>query len=177
MVIREDFGQTARGGTARWEAAWIARAEKGRFAKSIVLADVKIEATQMQMIKRFLDRRDSLPLQRQNGMENRAALLKAMGKTRRSGDTIDRYLVCERVLSDILNRANAANRPMQRPRVTLPIPSVSNGPLTAKLQISQEWRRDSATPQSSGSNHRKLSSTVAISHAPVLGQTRFSCAV
>jgi uncharacterized RDD family membrane protein YckC len=114
MVIREDFGQTERGGTARWEAAWIARAEKGRFVKSIVLADLKIEASQMQMIKRFLDRRDSLPLvQRQNlAWKIAQPFLKAMGEDPLDLETrSDRYIVCERVLSDILNRANAANRP------------------------------------------------------------------
>jgi uncharacterized membrane protein SpoIIM required for sporulation/uncharacterized RDD family membrane protein YckC len=114
MVIREDFGQTARGGTARWEAAWIARAEKGRFVKSIVLADMKIEASQMQMIKRFLERRDSLPLvQRQNlAWKIAQPFLKATGEDPADLETrSDRYIVCERVLSDILNRANAANRP------------------------------------------------------------------
>ena len=114
MVIREDFGQTARGGTARWEAAWIARAEKGRFGKSIVLADMKIEAGQMQMVKRFLERRDSLPLVQRQNLAWKIALpfLKSMGE-----DPVelekhsDRYIVCERVLSDILNRANAVIRP------------------------------------------------------------------
>ena len=104
-----------RGGTARWEAAWIARAEKGRFGKSIVLADMKIEASQMQMIKRFLERRDSLPLaQRQNLSHGKSRLpfLKAMGEDPADLETrSDRYIVCERVLSDILNRANAANEP------------------------------------------------------------------
>jgi uncharacterized membrane protein SpoIIM required for sporulation/uncharacterized RDD family membrane protein YckC len=110
MVIREDFGHTGRGGTARWEAAWIARAEKGRFGKSIVLADMKIEASQMQIIKRFLERRDSLPLTQRQNIAWKIALpfLKAMGEDPDELQTrSDRYLVCERVLSDILDRANA----------------------------------------------------------------------
>jgi uncharacterized membrane protein SpoIIM required for sporulation/uncharacterized RDD family membrane protein YckC len=114
MVIREDFGQTAHGGTARWEAAWIARAEKGRFVKSIVLADMKIEASRMQMIKRFIERRDSLPLVQRQNLAWKIALpfLKAMGEDPANLETrSDRYIVCERVLSEILNRANAANRP------------------------------------------------------------------
>jgi len=114
MVIREDFGQTTRGGASPWEAAWIARAEKGRFIKSIILADTKVDASQMQMIKRFLDRRDSLPLlQRQNlAWKIAQPFLKAMGEDSTDLKTrSERYIVCERVLSNILNRANAANRP------------------------------------------------------------------
>ncbi|HXF15485.1 MAG TPA: stage II sporulation protein M [Burkholderiales bacterium] len=109
MVVREDFGWSGRGSTARWEAAWIARAEKGRFGKSIVLADMKIEASQMQIIKRYLERRDSLPLvQRQNlAWKIASPFLKAMGEDANDLQTrTDRYIVCERVLSDILNRAN-----------------------------------------------------------------------
>jgi len=113
LVIREDFGQTARGSTARWEAGWIARAEKGRFGKSIVLADMKIEAGQMQMIKRFLERRDSLPpIQRQNlAWKIASPFLKAAGEDPSNLESRpDRYAVCERVLTDILNRANAVKR-------------------------------------------------------------------
>ena len=113
LVIREDFGHTADAGTARWEAAWIARAEKGQFGKSIVLADIKIEAGQMQMIKRYLERRDSLPpAQRQNlAWKIAFPFLKAMGEDPAVREKQpDRHTVCERVLSDILERANARNR-------------------------------------------------------------------
>jgi len=113
MVIREDFGHTARGDTARWEAAWIARAEKGQFSQSIVLADMKIEAGQMQMIKRYMERRDSLPLAQRHNLAWKIAapFLKTMGEDPANLESrSDRYVVCERVLSDILNRANAVKR-------------------------------------------------------------------
>jgi uncharacterized membrane protein SpoIIM required for sporulation/uncharacterized RDD family membrane protein YckC len=110
MVVREDFGLGGRD-AARWEAAWIARAEKGRFGQSIVLADVKIEASQMQIIKRFMERRDSLPLtQRQNiAWKIASPFLRAFGEDAAELENRpDRYVVCERVLSDILGRAEAA---------------------------------------------------------------------
>ena len=113
MVVREDFGVSQQGSAARWEAAWIARADKGRFGQSIVLADMKIEASQMQIIKRYLERRDSLPLiQRQNlAWKIANPFLSAMGEDPANLETRpDRYIVCERVLSDILNRANTVKQ-------------------------------------------------------------------
>jgi hypothetical protein len=120
MVVREDFGWTGRD-AARWEAAWIARAEKGRFGKSIVLADVKIEANQMQIIKRFMERRDSLPLvQRQNiAWKVASPFLRAFGEDATELEKrTDRYAVCERILSDILARVDAANTKLANSRET-----------------------------------------------------------
>jgi uncharacterized membrane protein SpoIIM required for sporulation len=114
MVIRESFGFSGSGSTSRWEAAWIARAEKGRFGQGIVLADMKIDASQMQIIKRFLERRDSLPAaQRQKlAWKLAAPFFQVMGEDPIAMQTqVDRYAVCERVLNEILNRANAARPP------------------------------------------------------------------
>lgn len=113
MVVREDFG-VSRGSASRWEAAWIARADKGRFGQSIVLADMTIEANQMLVIKRFLERRDSLPLlQRQNlAWKVATPFLRAMGEDPVTLETqADQYIVCERILVEILNRANTAKQP------------------------------------------------------------------
>jgi len=110
MVVREDFGMGGRD-AARWEAAWLARAEKGRFGQSIVLADVKVEASQMQIIKRFMERRDSLPLEQRQKIAWKIALpfLRSFGEDPVELETrSDRSAVCERVLSDILARADAA---------------------------------------------------------------------
>jgi len=120
MVVREDFGMSGRD-AARWEAAWIARAEKGRFGQSIVLADVKIEASQMQIIKRFMERRDSLPLvQRQNiAWKVASPFLRAFGEDATELEKrTDRYAVCERILSDILARVDAANTKLANSRET-----------------------------------------------------------
>ena len=111
IVVREDFGFEGIGDGAGWEAAWVARARTGGTRRGLTLADMKVEAHQIQIIERFLARRDSLPMDRRQTFAWRIAepFLSASGEdpeelARRS----DRFAVCERILAEIMKRARAA---------------------------------------------------------------------
>ena len=111
LVVREDFGFEGIGDGAGWEAAWVARSRTGGTRRGLTLADMKVEAHQIQIIERFLSRRDSLPMDRRQTFAWRIAepFLSASGEdpeelARRS----DRFEVCERILGEIMKRARAA---------------------------------------------------------------------
>jgi len=110
MVVREDSGFEPRQRASRWGAAWIVRVERGRSRRGMMLGDVKIDTDQIQIIERFLTRRDSLPsLQRQTiAWRIARPFLSAMGEDPTDlAQRPDRFAVCERVLKDIMSRADA----------------------------------------------------------------------
>jgi hypothetical protein len=96
----------------------------------------------MQMIKRFLDRRDSLPqVQRHNlAWKIGVPISESMGEDPAILENRpDRYAVSERVLTEILNRANARTGRKLRPQTTLPIPNANSGlPSIVRSPISQK---------------------------------------
>lgn len=97
--------------SARWGAAWIARVEKGRSRQGIMIGEVRVDAPQMQVIERFLMRRENLrTVQRQTiAWKLAAPFLAALGE-----DPVDlakrpdRFEVCEQALKRIMAFANAA---------------------------------------------------------------------
>src|SRR5881296_2066143 len=110
MVVREDSGFEPRQRASRWGAAWIVRVERGRSRRGMMLGDVKIDTDQIQIIERFLTRRDSLPsLQRQTiAWRIARPFLSAMGEDPVDlAQRPDRFAVCERVLKEIMSRADA----------------------------------------------------------------------
>lgn len=133
IVVREDFGFEGIGDGAGWEAAWVARARTGGTRRGLTLADMKVEAHQIQIIERFLARRDSLPMDRRQTFAWRIAepFLSASGEdpeelARRS----DRFAVCERILAEIMKRAREA-----------PAGAVESEGTSAADSKRQEWTR------------------------------------
>ena len=112
MVVREEFATSSHPRASRWETAWVAGAEKGRTKTSIMLGDMKIDARQIQIIERYLAKRDSLPVTQRQVLVWRIAspFLKAAGEDPNAlVQRPDRYTVCEQVLTSISRRANAAS--------------------------------------------------------------------
>ena len=111
MVVREDFGFEGIGDGAGWEAAWVARARTGGTRRGLTLAGMKVEAHQIQIIERFLSRRDSLPMDRRQTFAWRIAepFISASGEDPEElAQRSDRFAVCERILEEIMKSARAA---------------------------------------------------------------------
>ncbi len=110
MVVREDFEFGTAGHGAGWEAAWVARAGTGGTRRGLTLADMRVEARQIQVIDRFLARRRLLPIDQRRAFAWRIAepFLGASGEDPAvlSGRA-DRFEVCERILEEIMTRARA----------------------------------------------------------------------
>jgi uncharacterized membrane protein SpoIIM required for sporulation len=112
MVVREEFATGAQPRGSRWETAWVAGAEKGKTRTSIALGDMRIDARQIQIIERYLAKRDSLPPAQRQTLAWRIAspFLKAAGEDPGElAERPDRYSVCEQVLLSISQRAGAAS--------------------------------------------------------------------
>jgi len=96
--------------TSRWGAAWIVKVEKGRSRQGMMIGDTRIDANQLQIIERFLARRDSLPVDQRQTIAWRVAspFLAALGE-----DPIelakrpDRFEVCEQALKKIMALADS----------------------------------------------------------------------
>jgi uncharacterized membrane protein SpoIIM required for sporulation/uncharacterized RDD family membrane protein YckC len=96
--------------SSRWGAAWIARVERGRSRQGIMLEDTRVDARQIQIIERFLARRDNLPvLQRQTiGWRLASPFLAVLGEDPAALEKRpDRFEVCEQVLKRIMALADA----------------------------------------------------------------------
>jgi uncharacterized membrane protein SpoIIM required for sporulation/uncharacterized RDD family membrane protein YckC len=96
---------------SRWGTAWILKAERGRSRRGVLIGDKNVDAGQMQVIERFLSRRESLaPTQRQTIAWRLASpFLSALGEdpaeiARRA----DRFAICEQALLKIMTLAASA---------------------------------------------------------------------
>lgn len=96
--------------TSRWGAAWIVKVEKGRSRQGMMVGDMRVDAQQLQIIERFLARRDALPPSQRQSLAWRIAqpFLSALGEDaaelqRRP----DRFQVCEQALQKIMALADA----------------------------------------------------------------------
>ena len=111
MVVREDSAIDPALRTSRWGAAWIVRVETGRSRRGIMLANMNVDARQLEIIERFLARRSVLPAAQRQTIAWRIAspFLSAMGEDPEAlSQRADRFEACERVLTAIMDRANAA---------------------------------------------------------------------
>src|SRR5262245_53723059 len=54
VVVREDLAVDPVQRTSRWGAAWVARVEAGRSRRGITLANMTVDARQLEIIERFL---------------------------------------------------------------------------------------------------------------------------
>jgi uncharacterized membrane protein SpoIIM required for sporulation/uncharacterized RDD family membrane protein YckC len=95
---------------SRWGAAWIVKVEKGKSRRGMMLGDVRVDAQQLQVIERFLARRDALPSAQRQTLAWRIAspFLSALGEdpvqlAKRS----DRFEICEQVLKKIMALADS----------------------------------------------------------------------
>jgi uncharacterized membrane protein SpoIIM required for sporulation len=111
IVVSEALAIDPAQRSSRWGAAWIARVEAGRSRRGISFANMNVGAQQLEIIERFLSRRSSLPmLQRQTlAWKIASPFLAAAGEDPNGlSQRADRYEVCERVLAEIMDRANKA---------------------------------------------------------------------
>jgi uncharacterized membrane protein SpoIIM required for sporulation/uncharacterized RDD family membrane protein YckC len=110
MVVREDLGVDPAQRASRWGASMVVRVESGRSRRGIALADMNVDAQQLQLIEQFLTRRHSLPAAQRQDIAWRIAspFLRAMGEdpdvlSRRG----NRSETAERILEEIMKRADA----------------------------------------------------------------------
>jgi uncharacterized membrane protein SpoIIM required for sporulation/uncharacterized RDD family membrane protein YckC len=112
MVIREEFATGSQPRASRWETAWVAGAEQGKTRRSITLGDMKVDGRQIQIVERFLVRRDSLEPRLRDRLAWQMALpfMKAAGQDPNElVQRPDRYAVCEQLLQSISKQAAAAS--------------------------------------------------------------------
>jgi uncharacterized membrane protein SpoIIM required for sporulation/uncharacterized RDD family membrane protein YckC len=112
MVVREVFVTGSQPRASRWESAWVAGAEQGKTRRNVTLGGMKIDARQIQIIERFLEKRYSLePTQRQTlAWRIASPFLKAAGEDPQElVQRPDRFDVCEQVLRTISQKAGTAS--------------------------------------------------------------------
>jgi uncharacterized membrane protein SpoIIM required for sporulation/uncharacterized RDD family membrane protein YckC len=110
IVVTHDAQLEPTQRTSRWGAAWIVKVEKGRSRQGMMIGDTRVDASQLQIIERFLARRDSLPADQRQTLAWRIAspFLAALGE-----DPIelakrpDRFAVCEQSLKKIMALADS----------------------------------------------------------------------
>lgn len=110
IVVTHDAQLEPTQRTSRWGAAWIVKVEKGRSRQGMMIGDTRVDASQLQIIERFLARRDSLPAGQRQTLAWRIAspFLSALGE-----DPIelakrpDRFEVCEQSLKKIMALADS----------------------------------------------------------------------
>jgi uncharacterized membrane protein SpoIIM required for sporulation/uncharacterized RDD family membrane protein YckC len=110
IVVTHDAQLEPTQRTSRWGAAWIVKVEKGRSRQGMMIGDTRVDASQLQIIERFLARRDSLPAGQRQTLAWRIAspFLAALGE-----DAIelakrpDRFEVCEQSLKKIMALADS----------------------------------------------------------------------
>jgi uncharacterized membrane protein SpoIIM required for sporulation/uncharacterized RDD family membrane protein YckC len=110
IVVTHDAQLEPTQRTSRWGAAWIVKVEKGRSRQGMMIGDTRVDASQLQIIERFLARRDSLPADQRQTLAWRIAspFLAALGE-----DPIelakrpDRFKVCEESLKKIMALADS----------------------------------------------------------------------
>jgi uncharacterized membrane protein SpoIIM required for sporulation/uncharacterized RDD family membrane protein YckC len=110
IVVTHDAQLEPTQRTSRWGAAWIVKVEKGRSRQGMMIGDTRVDASQLQIIERFLARRDSLPGDQRQTIAWRIAspFLAALGE-----DPIelakrpDRFEVCEQALKRIMALADS----------------------------------------------------------------------
>jgi uncharacterized membrane protein SpoIIM required for sporulation/uncharacterized RDD family membrane protein YckC len=110
IVVTHDAQLEPTQRTSRWGAAWIVKVEKGRSRQGMMIGDTRVDASQLQIIERFLARRDSLPAGQRQTLAWRIAspFLAALGEdpielARRP----DRFEVCEQSLKQIMALADS----------------------------------------------------------------------
>jgi uncharacterized membrane protein SpoIIM required for sporulation/uncharacterized RDD family membrane protein YckC len=96
---------------SRWGTAWILKAERGKARRGVLIGDVNVDAGQIQIIERFLARRESLAEAQRQTIAWRLAspFLSALGEDpvevrKRS----NRFEVCEQALQKIMALAASA---------------------------------------------------------------------
>jgi uncharacterized membrane protein SpoIIM required for sporulation/uncharacterized RDD family membrane protein YckC len=110
IVVTHDAQLEPTQRTSRWGAAWIVKVEKGRSRQGMMIGDTRVDASQLQIIERFLARRDSLLAGQRQTLAWRIAspFLAALGE-----DPIelakrpDRFEVCEQSLKKIMALADS----------------------------------------------------------------------
>src|SRR5262245_12543862 len=109
IVVTNDAQLEPTQRTSRWGAAWIVKVEKGRSRRGVMVGDARVEARQLQIIERFLARRDSLPSAQRQAIAWRMAspFLGALGEDPvELAKRPDRYEVCEQALKTIMSLAD-----------------------------------------------------------------------
>jgi uncharacterized membrane protein SpoIIM required for sporulation/uncharacterized RDD family membrane protein YckC len=110
IVVTHDAQIAPTERSSRWGAAWIARVEKGRSRQGIMLGDTRVDARQIQIIERFLVRRENLPVVQRQTIAWRLALpfLQALGEDPAAlAKRPDRFDICEAGLKRIMSLADA----------------------------------------------------------------------
>jgi uncharacterized membrane protein SpoIIM required for sporulation len=100
---------------SRWGTAWILKAERGRSQHGIMIGDTRVDASKIQVIERFLARRDSLPAVQRDTIAWRLAspFLSALGEDpTQTAKRRDKLEVCERALQKIMTLAGTAPEPV-----------------------------------------------------------------
>ncbi|HEY2382383.1 MAG TPA: stage II sporulation protein M [Terriglobia bacterium] len=96
---------------SRWGTTWILKAERGRVRTGIMAGGLRIEANSMQVIERFLARRESLPVAQREALAWRIAspLLSAVGEDPKEIEKRpERFHICEQALQTIMKLADSA---------------------------------------------------------------------
>jgi uncharacterized membrane protein SpoIIM required for sporulation/uncharacterized RDD family membrane protein YckC len=94
---------------SRWGAAWIVKVERGKSRRGMLLGDMRIAAQQLQIIERFLARRDALPSAQRQVLAWKIAspFLSALGEDPvELAKRPDRFEICEQALKKILALAD-----------------------------------------------------------------------
>lgn len=96
---------------SRWGTTWILKAERGKARKGIMVGGRRIDANSIQVIERFLARRESLPVAQREALAWRIAspLLSAVGEDPKEVENRpERFQICEQVLQKIMKLADFA---------------------------------------------------------------------
>src|SRR5262245_21817430 len=110
IVVTHDAQLEPTQRTSRWGAAWIVKVEKGRSRQGMMIGDTRVDASQLQIIERFLGRRDSLPVHQRQTLAWRIAspFLAALGEDPvELAKRPDRFKVCEESLKKIMALADS----------------------------------------------------------------------
>ena len=109
IVVTHDAQLEPTERASRWGAAWVLKVEKGRSLHGIILGDARLHAHQIQIIERFLARRDSLPPAQRHTIAWRLAFpfLAALGEDPvELAKRADRFEICEQALKKIMALAD-----------------------------------------------------------------------
>jgi len=96
---------------SRWGTAWILKAERGSSRHGIMVGDTRVDASQIQVIERFLARRESLPVVQRGAIAWRIAspFLSVLGEDPVEVEKQpDKREICERALQKIIAIAGSA---------------------------------------------------------------------
>src|SRR5262249_50307484 len=111
IVVRSDTLLEPTQRASKWGAAWIVNVESGRSRRGMMFGDMRIDANQLNIIERFLARRDSLALVQRQELAWKIAtpFLKTLGENpEQLAQRPERFAICEQALEKILAAADTA---------------------------------------------------------------------